>query len=170
MALSRRQVLALGSLSALVAGLGGAAVVAQRWWDPPAADGFAYLAATEAAFIRALAGAAYPATASIPHSAADLDLDHFFDAALRHLPPDKRTLARVGLHALDAWPLATMGASFVKLSASQQAQVVDSWRTHARPELRQAASSLLVVAGMGFCTHPTVAPFFQAWHRCGYGR
>jgi len=170
MALSRRQILALGSMSALVGGLGGAAVVTSRWWNPPAAGGFAYLAATEAAFIRALAGAAFPATADIPHSAADLDLDHFFDAALRHLPPDQRKLARVGLHALDALPMATTGSSFVALSGAQQAQVLEAWRTHARPELRQATSSLLVVSGMGFCTHPTVAPFFQAWHRCGYGR
>ncbi len=150
--------------------LGGAGVVASRWWDPPAAGGFDYLATTEGDFIRALAGAAFPATRDIPHSAADLDLDHFFDAALRHLPPDQRKLARLGLHALDALPLATTGASFVALPAARQADVLESWRNHARPELRQAISSLLVVSGMGFCTHPTVAPFFQAWHRCGYGR
>ena len=37
-------------------------------------------------------------------------------------------------------------------------------------ELRGAASSLTVFLGMGYTTHPDVAPIMARWHRCGYGR
>lgn len=170
MALSRRAVLALGSLSAVAVAGGGAALVGGAWWDPPAAEGYEFLSPEEAAFIRALAGAAYPATPQIPHSGDALDIDRFFDTALRNLPAGQRKLARLGLHALDAWTLASHGAAFHALEWARQVEVVDAWREHSRSELRNAASSLLLVAGMGFCTHPKVSPFFQAWHKCGYGR
>lgn len=170
MALSRRQLLAFTALSTAVVGAGGAGLVAARLWDAPAAEGLVHLSASEAAFVRALAAAAYPATPAIAVDANDLALDAFFDAAIGNLPPFKIKLIKVGMSALDALPLTTHGARFTRLSPDAQAALVVAWNEHDRPELRQALNALLVVAGMGYCTHPSVAPFFQAMHRCGYGR
>ena len=169
MPLSRRHVLAFGSLSALAAA-GGVGLVAGRWWDRPPAEGLRHLSAGEAAFILALAGTAFPATPQIDASGDTLDLDQYFDATLDKLPASEVALLKLGLHVLDASPRLSHGARFVDLSEDARSEVLTQWREHARPELRQALSSLLLVVGMGFCTHPRVAPFFEAWHRCGYGR
>lgn len=170
MALTRRQLLAFTALSSVVVGAGGAGLVAARLWDAPAADGFAHLSASEAAFVRALAGSAFPATQALPIGGGALDLDRFFDAAIGGLPPLKIKLIKVGMSALDGLPFATHGASFTGLDEATRAALVLAWNEHDQPELRQALNALLLVAGMGYCTHPRVAPFFEAMHRCGYGR
>ncbi len=63
--LNRRQVLALTGMSAAAAGI-GAGLVGLSWWNRGADTGFLYLDESEAQFIRTFAGAAWPATESIP--------------------------------------------------------------------------------------------------------
>lgn len=170
MALSRRQLLAFAALSTAVVGAGGVGLVASSVWDTPPASGFTYLSASEAAFVGALAAAAFPATQAIPHSGADLDLSRFFDAAIGGLPPGKIKLIKVGMTALNALSVPSHGARFTQLDPATQGALLIEWNSHDRPELRQALNALLLVAGMGYCTHPKVAPFFDSMHRCGYGR
>ncbi len=170
MALSRRSLLALGSVAAVAAAGGVGIWTSTQWWDRPVATGYSCLSTEEAAFFRAFAEATFPPTRSIPVGAADLDLDHFFDAAVAALPDANHNLIRLLLHALDSWPKATRLSSFTALDRDARSAVIDQWANHSRPELRQATSSLLLIAGMGFCTHPKVVPFFEKWHRCGYGR
>lgn len=147
-----------------------AGVVGARWWDRPAGSGFAHLSDEEGVFIRAFAGAVYPATTLIPHDGSDLDLDHYLDEALGAMVDTQRNLIKVLLHALDSWPLPRRLDSFADLDRESQQQVVEHWTSHFRGEIRQAATSLILLVGMGYTTHPNVAPFFSALHRCGYSR
>ena len=55
--------------------------------DRPAGAGFRHLSAAEGVFLRALAGATYPATVAIPHDGGDLALDHYLDDALQTMSP-----------------------------------------------------------------------------------
>jgi hypothetical protein len=169
MPITRRQVLALGALSAAVATAGVGGTVASWWGQPPGAP-LQHLSAGEAAFIRALAEVAYPATAAIPVGAAALGLDVFLDDAMGALPGTPRKLVKLLLNALDAWPVPRRFGTFSTLSVEDRLAVMDHLQNHWNPQIRQGTSSLLLLIGMGYCTHPQVSPFFSRWHGCGYGR
>lgn len=169
MKITRRHVFAMTALTTGAAAA-TAGVVGARWWDRPAGDGYTHLSAEEGEFIRAFAGAVYPATSAIPHDGSDLELDHYLDDALGAMVPTQRNLIKVLLHALDTWPMPTRLEAFADLDRVAQQEVVTHWTTHFRGEIRQAATSLVLLVGMGFTTHPSVAPFFSALHRCGYNR
>ncbi|MEC7947388.1 MAG: hypothetical protein VX265_07440 [Myxococcota bacterium] len=169
MQLTRRHVLAMTALTTGAAAA-TAGVVGARWWDRPAGAGFRHLSAAEGVFLRAFAGATYPATVAIPHDGGDLALDHYLDDALQTMVGTQRSLVKVLLHALDTWPMPRRRHAFADLDRPQQQQVVDHWTTHFRSEVRQAATSLVLLVGMGYTTHPRVAPFFASLHTCGYGR
>ena len=66
--------------------------------------------------------------------------------------------------------LIDSGATFTALSLPEQQVVLRSWFTNDVAEIRGAISSLVVLLGMGYTTHPEVSPIMSAWHRCGYGR
>jgi hypothetical protein len=172
MKITRRHVLAASALAA-GAGAVGATVIggtAASWWKRPAAEGYKVLSEEEGAFLRAFADTAYPATTAIPHAGGTLDLDRYVDANLSHMAETQRNLVKVLLHALDSWPMPARRQGFVALDAPQRAEVLHHWLTHFRGEVRQAATSLVLLVGMGYTTHPDVAPFFAALHQCGYAR
>ena len=166
---SRRQVLALGALAAS-AGAVGVGVGGLRWWSGPKADGLAHLTPDEAHFVRAFSAACYPATRQVPHSGDDLDLDVYIDASLEIMAPTQRGLIRALLHGLDAWTFPKHASRFTDLDLSTRQDVLQHWLTHSQGEVRQATTSLVLLVGMGYSTHPLVAPFFERLHRCGYGR
>ena len=168
MTISRRQLLALGTATAAAGALttGGTLI---QWWDQPPAASFKALSPPEAAFVRAWAGAAFPPGDTLAIDGGTAGLDHFFDATLLHLPAMQRKLIKLLLHALDTGSIAFAGRTFSQLPAVRARAVFHQLSAHDLAEVRGAASSLTVLLGMGYSTHPEVAPVMARWHRCGYG-
>ncbi len=168
MPISRRQLLALGSATAAAGALTAGGTVF-RWWDQPADASFEALSRPEATFVRAWAGAAFPSGDTLAIDGATAGLDHFFDTTLTHLPAMQRKLIKLLLHALDTGTIALAGRPFSQLPPARARAVFHELSAHDVAELRGAASSLTVLLGMGYSTHPEVAPVMARWHRCGYG-
>ena len=169
MRITRRHLLALSAGSTAAAALvaGG---LASQWWDQPADLPHKVLSTSEAAFVRAWAGAAYPATATIPLAGESAGLDRFFDAMLATMPEDTAKLLRVLIHALDSASLVTDGASFSALDPDIRSQRFEAWIHTDIDPARSATQSLVLLLGMGWSTHPAVAPHMQKLHSCGFGR
>jgi hypothetical protein len=170
---TRRQVLALSTLvtaGAVVAG-GGTLV---SWWDQPVGAGYDHLSEDEAAFVRALAGAIYPSTATLSLGGEEAQLDHFLDQSMGLLDELPRNGMRVLMHGLQSWPRVDpklqKGAAFANLDLAARMDLVDRWLGSDSSLLRQAVQSLVVLMGMGYTSHPAVSDHFAQWHGCGYGR
>lgn len=169
MVINRRAVLLGGAaVVAVTAGSAGGLVV--RWWDQPVGAGFKVLSVDEAAFVRALAGALFP-----PGDVIDLDgdtarLEYFVDELFAPAPELPRNALRVLLHAMDAWPLSGAQGFFTGLDRAARQEVVDAWAGHPSHEVRSAYASLVTFLGMGYTSHPRVAPLLAQWHGCGFGR
>lgn len=171
MPLNRRTFLTLGAAAAAVtaASLGGAGLTLYAWWDQPADTGFRYLSPDEAAFVRAYAEAAYPSTEAVPFAPTTAGLDHFIDAALESMPSDIGKALRTLLHVMDAATLPTHGARFTALAVAERAHAIEGWMQADDPNLRGIGNMLTLIVGMGYTSHPTVAPFFRAMHGCAFG-
>jgi len=169
MQISRRHLLALSAGSA-AAGAIGAGGLAISWWDQPADKPYRSLSSDEGAFVRAWAGVAFPATPLSPIAGDEAQLDRFFDEMLLVMPADTAKLLRVLLHSLNTLPLATRWGRFTDLEPNTQKRLFEEW-THSDVSLfRSATQSLVLLLGMGWSTHPSVAPTMQKLHSCGYGR
>ncbi len=169
MSLSRRQALALLAAGPALAALGAGGVLATVWDQAPG-PGYRHLSPSEASFVRALGGAAWPATEACPLDGALAELDLFLDASLDSLPELPRKAARAGLHALDALTLPAAGARFRTLDLAQRSTWLTAWLNSDTMALRSAVTSIVLVLGMGYTTHPAAAPAFSRLYRCGYGR
>lgn len=168
MPISRRHLLALGAATAAAGALGvGGTLV--RWWDRSPTEPFQALSASEARFVRAWAGAAFPPGPTLATDGATAGLDHFFDTTLTHLPDTQRKLLKLLLNALDTGVIALAGSRFTHLEPAAARRAYHHLFDHDLAELRGAAQSLTVLLGMGYTTHPDVAPAMARWHRCGYG-
>jgi hypothetical protein len=169
MAITRRHLLAASAAIAAAAATctGG---IGLRWWDAAPGVERVNLADEEAALVRALSGAAFPAGAVIGLSGADADLDRFFDAMLSGMPKLTGDLLKLLAQALDHLPLATRGARFTALSLPDQQAQLEAWLSSDQAELRSAVQSIVILLAMGYTTHPEIAPMMSAWHGCGYGR
>ena len=168
MPITRRHLLALGAATA-AAGAVTAGGTLHHWWDQPPTSAFRALSAPEAAFVRAWAGAAFPPGSTLDVDGATAGLDRFFDATLTVLPDTQRKLIKLLLHALDTGCIAFAGRRFTALPVDHARRVFHQLSEHDLAELRGAASTLTVLLGMGYSTHPDVAPVMARWHRCGYG-
>jgi len=168
MQITRRHVIALSAATA-AAGAIGAGGLGLRWWNQSPDGQFAALSEEEAEIVRAIAGAAYPPTTTIPLNGADAGLDRFFDAMLTHIPQTTRKLLKLLLHGLDGGVVLTHGTTFAALDSPTQSEVLEEWLNHDLADLRNAAQSLVLLLGMGWSIHPQVAPTMQRYHSCGYG-
>lgn len=168
MRLSRRQILALLAAPPALAAL-GAGAVGLRWWDQPSGQGLTWLSPDEAAFVRALAGAGWPATDACPLDGQDADLDRFIDGSLGTLADTPRKAARVGFHALDALCVPTTGRTFKALDLADRQDVLHGWLDSDLMPLRMAVLSTVLLLGMGYTIHPATTDVFGSLYRCGYG-
>lgn len=169
MRLSRRHLLALIGAAGAVAAA-GAATVGLNWWDQAADAPFGALEAEEAAVVRAVGAAAFPGGPSIALHGRDADLDRFFDVLLLALPATQRKLLKLLLHALEYGAVLDQGGRLSALPEQQQRAFVMGLLGHPIAEVRGAMQGLVVLLGMGYTTHPEVAPIMATWHRCGYGQ
>ena len=169
MQISRRHLLALSAGTAAIGAIGTGGVVFS-WWDQPADDPYLSLSMEEGAFVRAWAGVAFPATETIPLEGSSAHLDRFFDQMLQSVPGDTENLLKLLLNGLNAMPKLTHSAPFQDLPFPDQQQLFASWSRSDVSAFRSAIQSLTMLLGMGWSTHPEVAPFMQKFHSCGYGR
>jgi len=168
MRITRRHLLAITAATAAV-GTIGAAGIGMRWWDQSPSAPLAALSQEEGAIVRAIAGAAYPATNAIAMDGASANLDVFFDALVSHIPPVSQKLLKLLLHTLDGGTVLTHGATFTALSTRHKLDALSGWINNDIAEIRSAAQSLVLLIGMGWTIHPEVAPTMQRLHNCGYG-
>lgn len=168
MPITRRHLLALGAATAAAGAIGVGGTLA-HWWNQAPTAPFQALSDAEATFVRAWAGAAFPPGDVLSTDGAEAGLDRFFDLTLTHLPDIQRSLLKLLIHALDTGSIAMAGASFTALSPTDARQAFHRFHAHDLAEVRGAAQSLTVLLGMGYTTHPDVAPTMARWHRCGYG-
>lgn len=169
MAINRRTVL-LGGAAATAAIVAGAGGVLATWWQQPTAAGYRVLSETEAAFLRAMAGALFPPGDVIALDGETAGLDHFVDELFAPAPELPRSALRVLLHALDAWPLSGAHGFFTGLDRAKRQEILLGWAEHPSNDIRSAYTSLVAFLGMGYTTHPDVAPMIAGWYGCGYGR
>ena len=169
MKITRRHLLALSAATAAATGLLAGGTV-YRWWDQPPDGAFAHLTDDEAAFLRSFSGAAFPSGDTIPLSGADAGIDVFFDAVLGGMPELTGNLLKLLAQALERATLLSHGGHFTALPLDVQQSALKMWMHSDIAEIRGAVTSLVVLLGMGYTTHPEVSPIMSAWHRCGYGR
>ena len=169
MPVTRRQLLASSAAAALAAA-GGAGLVAWRWWDRPAGEGFTWLSEAEARFVAAYADALFPPGGTPALAGADAGLSGWFDVVLGGMPPDKAQQLKLLLHALENLGVFEGGAPFTELDRETRSAIVRTWTTSPIAPLRGSALSLGVLLGAGYTTHPETAAWFSGWHGCGYGR
>ena len=169
MRVTRRHLLALAAGTTAAAAVTGGVVVAS-WWDAPPDAPYGTLTGDEADFLRAWSAAAFPATPTLPIAGEDAGLERFFDELLSHTPADAAKLLRLLINALNGATVLSHGAPFVSLEPPERALVFEDW-THAdNAHFRSATQSLVLLLGMGWSTHPQVAPHMRLLHSCGYGR
>jgi hypothetical protein len=169
MQISRRHLLALSAGTAAVGALGASGLVIQ-WWDQPATAPYKCLSDGEATFVRAWAGVAFPATEPTPMSGDQARLDRFFDQMLQFAPPDATKLLKLLLNGLDAASVPTHGTNFVSLDEAGRLDRFEAWTHSDLSLLRSATQGLVLLIGMGWSTHPDVAPVMEKMHSCGFGR
>ena len=171
---TRRQLLALTALSAAAGALstqaGGLAGTAISWYARPVGVGYGFFSNEEAAIVRAFAATAYPSTPTLPFDAARAGIDHYIDEAMAGVEAGVRDAVRTLLHGLDAWPRPRRLYRFSDLDEGQRREVLDHWLHHFSPDIRGVAGLLVLLAGMGYTTHPQNAAFFRQMHGCAYGR
>lgn len=169
---TRRRVLqALGVASAGLAGaVVGAGMLSHRWYFELPERGYKYLSRREAALARALAGAAWPAGPGSALDGADADLDHFLDDLLDPWPAPTRGLMQLLLGSLDDLCLLDEGSSFLDLLPARRVEVLSGWMLSDVPEIRDALSSVVVLMGAGWTTHPRVGGILPSLYKCGYHR
>ncbi len=168
MQITRRHLLALSAGTA-VAGTIGAGGTVLRWWNRGPSDPFRVLHEDEAAFVRAWASAAFPRTGTTPIAGENAGLDHFFDGVLERSPDTTANLLTVLLNALNTASIVSHGARFADLSANDRTACFDDWTHSSTGVIRSACQGLVLLLGMGWSTHPDVAPTFAMMHSCGYG-
>lgn len=166
---TRRAVLlaAAGAIGAAGAGAGGLLV---HWWTQDPDQGYAVLSKDEAAIARAIAGAAFPPGEVVALDGLEADLDRYLDAMMATWPALTRDLMRTLLHLLNELPLVGEGASYLSLTRERRMDVLMGWLQGDQAELRAAVSSVVVLLGMGYTTHPKVGGPLPHLYRCGYYR
>lgn len=167
MRLTRRHLLAASALVAAGAATGVGAV-AWRWWDQPADTPYVALSPDEIAILDALADACFPPGGTPPMGGAEAGVARYFDGVLAGLEPTQRKLLKVGLHALDAAPLATHGGYLTELPVVDASAAVAGMLASSRHEIRGLAQSLSLFVGMAWFAHPDVRAIVGPGFACGY--
>ena len=153
-----------------VAGGLAAGTTAWRWWDRPAADGLLALSSDEHDFTQALAEAWMPAGGDPPLSGADAQLGRFLDQVVDGMPPAGGRELKLLLQALDDLTLPTRLSPFRGLPLEVRQAILHGWLHHDQWLLRNAATALLVLIGVGWTIHPEVVGILRPHFRCAFGR
>ena len=85
------------------------------------------------------------------------------------MPETQAKLLKLLINALNTAPYLNLNSAFLKQSAEQQSQQLQTWLNHSNHLIRNAVTSLTILIGMGYTSHPRVSSFFARYHQCGYG-
>ncbi len=168
MALTRRQLIAIGSIAVVSSGI-GITVIGLRWWDTPADAPYQKMSQNEALILSIIAGAAFPAGRMISIDASKLNLDRFFDQMLSDMPEFQSKLLKLLLNALNTAPYLDFKNTLSEQSPTERKTQLQTWLNHPNHLFRNAVNSLVILIGMGYTSHPEISPYFNKMHQCGYG-
>ncbi|GDX79055.1 hypothetical protein LBMAG42_08660 [Deltaproteobacteria bacterium] len=171
MSLTRRRLLSAAGVvvTAAVVMTAGVGVVADAWWDQPAASPLLHLSTDEVAFVDALADAIFPPSATFAIRGREAGAALHVDEVLQGMEPFQRKMLRLSLHLLDQMPRSAYGAPFRELGPEEGGAALLGWLTHDRAEIRGLIASVYIFVSMAYSLHPAVSPTFAAQFRCGYG-
>ncbi|WP_374591222.1 hypothetical protein [Aquabacterium sp.] len=113
----------------------------------------------ESTVLRALAAVLLPVGGPIALSHADVDVLAFAQRFVADAPPHARWLMKGTLHLLErlGWLWCQpVPRRFTRLSAAQQARVIDGWRTSRLPTLRSALQVVSLLVLVPFYQDPRV--------------
>jgi hypothetical protein len=168
MLISRRHIIALSCATAIATTIGTGSLLISWWKVPPHAP-FQCLSIHESKILVAIAQATFPSGAVIAMDAKDLNLDRFFDSVLFGMPTVQSDLLKLLINALNRAPHLSLKAQYLDLSFKEQTLFLKGLLEHEQHLLRSAISSLCILLGMGYTSHPEVSPSFAKYHRCGFG-
>ena len=168
MAISRRQLLALGTATSTAVGLLGAGTI-WSWWDTDPSDSYKSLNDEEAKMIQCIAAAAFPAGDTIPLDGKEAKLDYFFDDLLLSMTNTNRKLLKLLLHAVDKITIPSHLSAFSDLDPITHRQLLADWLAHDNHLFRGAIQSLVILLGMGYTNHPKASKVLSQYFRCGFG-
>ncbi|MFT6374818.1 MAG: hypothetical protein ACJARS_001466, partial [bacterium] len=103
-------------------------------------------------------------------SGADADLGTWFDELLTQMAPNQATLLKLFVQILDDVPLVTDASTFRGLSLARRIELLSDWLDSSNALFRAGVSAVVVLIGMGWTTHPTVAAVLAPRFRCGWSR
>lgn len=137
------------------AALAGAGCVMWRRASAPA-PGALLLTESEMAIVAAIASVMFPGD-PFPIDGIEAGVPAEVDRIVAEvLEPIHATGFRTLLHTLEWGTLASRGASFTALPASDRAEVLERWLDPAVFTRRLAAESFRIVLGMAYFSHPEV--------------
>ena len=168
MALTRRQLITIGAIAGISSGV-GITVIGISWWNTPADAPYQNMNHDEALILSIIAGAAFPAGRVISLDGSMLNLDRFFDQMLSDMPELQSKLLKLLLNALNSAPYLDFKNTLSAQSPTEQKEQLQRWLNHPNHLFRNAVTSLVILIGMGYTSHPEVSPYFNQMHRCGYG-
>ncbi len=168
MKITRRHVLAAMAGVPVAGGL-GAGALAWRWWDRPPGQGLAALSQDEHDFVQAVAEAWMPPGGEPALSGADAQLGRYFDDVVAAMEPAGARELKLLLQALDDLTLPTRLAPFRSLPLDTRTEVLRGWLHHDQWLLRNAATALVVLVGVGWTIHPEVVGVLRPHFRCAFG-
>ena len=169
MKITRRHVLAAAAAVPAAAALGGGGL-ALRWYDKAPAQGLSILSQDEYDFVQALSEAWMPPGGTPALSGADANLGQWFDELLTHMAPNQQTLLKLLLQVLDDTPLLTDAGRYTTLDLPRRIELLVGWMQSSNALFRAAIAGVIVLIGMGWTTHPEVAPGLAPMFRCGWSR
>ena len=166
--ITRRQVLAVGALTA-AAGAAGAGLRVASWYDRDGTEPYICLDDREGQLINAIAEAFFPSGGVPSPGGADVGIDRYLDELLYEMGENGRLL-RLLLHALDDLSRATHLQGLVELPLQQRSDQLQDWVNSPLAPVRQVLSGLMLFVAMGYCGHPDVKREAGWMYICGYER
>ena len=168
MPITRRHFIALGAATAVSATLVGSATLVS-WWDTLPDAPYHALNSHEANVLRHFAKAAFPSGDAIPMDGSEAQLDRFFDTILMSMTDQNRKLLKLLIQAIDKFPVPLHFASFSTMPTPDQRELITNWLAHDNHLFRGAITSLVLLLGMGYTSHPTASKVLESSFRCGFG-
>ena len=166
--ITRRQIIAISAASAASAVISTAATI-YSWWRIAPTENYTSLNKTEASFINALAGAAYPPGQACGLDGSEAGLDRFFDQILTKMEGTNRNQIKLLVNLVDTMPMATHLQRYTTLPLHVRTEVLHAWLNSEQHLIRNAVLSLVTIIGMGYTSHPEASKILAQYHNCGFG-
>ena len=126
------------------------------------------LSPTEWSFEQALGEAWMPPGGEPAISGAEAGVGGYVDQVVETMPQVQAKLFKVLLHLLDDATLPSHFTRFQQLELDARIEVLRGWVNHGNPLIRQATGAVLVLAAIGYTSHPEAAEAFRPQFRCGF--